>query len=69
MPTTEEYRGTCVCGITLVVHLEFPTPESAAAGMAERRAGFESDCPACGWRQAIAMELSKPPVVATLRRG
>ena len=66
MPTTEEDRGMCICGITVVVRLEFPTPESAATAMAERRAGFESDCPSCGWRQAIAMELSKSATVAIL---
>jgi len=51
---------------TIVVRLQFPTPEAAAKAMAERRAGFESDCPSCGWRQAIAME---PTNLATVSPG
>jgi hypothetical protein len=57
MRTIEQYAGSCVCGIRLLVRIEFPTPEAADRTMAERRGGFESDCPSCGWRQAIAMEL------------
>ena len=56
MPMTEEYRGTCVCGITLTVRVEFPSQETADRAMAGRREGFESDCPSCGWREAIAMQ-------------
>lgn len=59
MPTTEEYRGACVCGITLVVRVTFPTQEAAERAMAERREGFDADCPSCGWREAIAMEPTK----------
>ena len=61
MPTTEEYRGACVCGITLVVRVEFPTQEVADRAMANRREGFDSDCPSCGWREAIAMKLVTEP--------
>ena len=64
MRTIEEYRGSCVCGIRLLVRIEFPTKEAADGAMSERRDGFESDCPSCGWRQAIAMDRCKSPLRA-----